>query len=120
MRWSLSAPQISASRPRAVTEYSLAGSAVIFRYKRNANAAVSKAGPRFAEVAGRVISTRFLAFFAGRFAAGIRYFPPVRAQQERRRRWRQERLGRADKKAMPKPRYRPCRPQTARHDEILG
>src|SRR5215469_11031261 len=119
MRWSLAAPQISASRPRAVTEYSLAGSAVIFRYKRNANAAVSKAGPRFAEVAGRVISTRFLAFFAGRFAAGIR-FPPVRAQQERRRRRRQERLGGADKKAMWKPRYHPCHAQTARHDEILG
>ena len=49
-------PQISGSRPRALIEYSLVMLARSFKWRSKANAAASNAGPRFAEVAGRLIA----------------------------------------------------------------
>src|SRR5271166_7108860 len=48
-------PHCAAFRPRASMENSAAGAASILNPKSNASAAASKAGPRFAEVAGRNI-----------------------------------------------------------------
>src|SRR5215469_18295086 len=54
MRWFSTLPQILASRPRAMMAYSRASCAVSFRETSKARAAASKAGPRFALVAGSV------------------------------------------------------------------
>src|SRR6185369_4217440 len=52
IRWFSRHPQISVSRPVALTAKSGEDLALIFRYKSKASAAASNAGPRLAEVAG--------------------------------------------------------------------
>src|ERR1700681_3255180 len=56
MRWFSTRPQISAFRPFAWIENSLAARALTLRNKLKARAAASNAGPRFADVAGRTSS----------------------------------------------------------------
>src|SRR2546430_17147704 len=62
---------MAASRPRATIENSAAELALIFRNSCSARAAASNAGPRLAEVAGRLCCNELLRRWAERLRLGI-------------------------------------------------